>query len=90
MARIEGRGNLKVEVAIVLSEEEAWALDALAGYGTDPFLECFYKHMGTVCLKPYEKGLRTLFDSVRTGEGNVSSLLGRAQKARNVFYEKEG
>jgi len=46
--------------------------------------------MGTVCLKPYEKGLRTLFDSVRTGEGNVSSLLGRAQKARNVFYEKEG
>jgi hypothetical protein len=89
MAKIEGRGTLKAEVVLVLSEEEAGALDALAGYGDDSFIECFYKHMGRVYLEPYERGLRSLLKSVRTGEGCVSSILGRAQKARRIFYGEE-
>jgi len=67
------------------SEIEARALDALAGYGTDAFLECFYKHMGKAYLQPYEKGLIELFDSIR---GEIPPHLNRVDKARKV-YEKD-
>ncbi len=39
MAVIEGRPNVTLELTLRLTEAEAGALDALAGYGTDAFLE---------------------------------------------------
>jgi hypothetical protein len=86
MAKIEGQGTLEVEVVVVLSEEEAGALDALAGYGADAFLKVFYEKLGRAYLEPYERGLRSLFDSVKNGPVNVSSVLDRAEKARHAFY----
>lgn len=41
------------------------ALDALAGYGTDEFLNTFYKHMGLAYLKPFEDDLRELFEKIK-------------------------
>ncbi len=74
-----------MEVTIRLTEAEAGALDALAGYSVDEFLKVFYEKMGRAYLEPYEAGLRTLFDSVRSGSASVRSLLERAQQARQVF-----
>lgn len=47
-----------------LSESEMRALDALVGYGTQPFLDVFYEKMGRNYLEPHEAGLRALFSSV--------------------------
>jgi hypothetical protein len=85
MARIEGRPTISSTVVIALTEEEAGALDALAGYGSDAFLKAFYVHMGEAYLKPYEKGLRSLFDAVRNGPCSVQNVLDRTRDARQVF-----
>ena len=58
--------KLTVTVELIqLDELEVRALDALAGYGTDPFIEAFYKVMGKSYLEPYEDGLRSFLDGVR-------------------------
>lgn len=61
MAKIEGRPKVTMTVSIALTEEEACALDALAGYGVDEFLRIFYEKMGRAYLQPHEAGLRSLF-----------------------------
>lgn len=65
---MKARPNVAVtfKVTMELTESEARALDALAGYGTDEFLKVFYQHLGKAYLSPYEHGLRTLFDSVKS------------------------
>lgn len=85
MAKLEGRASINVAIVMVLSEAEAAALDALAGYGVEPFLEVFYKHLGESYLKPYESGLRSLFESVRSGPASVSGTLDKLKDARGVF-----
>lgn len=85
MAQLEGRAELRALIVIVLSEAEAGALDALAGYGTDAFLEVFYEKLGKAYLKPYESGLRSLFDSVRNGPCSVRGILDSARDAKAVF-----
>ena len=85
MARIEGKPSIAATIIISLTEAEAGALDALAGYGTDQFLEAFYQKLGKSYLQPHESGLRSLFASVRTGDCSVENILRRAEDARKVF-----
>lgn len=85
MAKIDGRAGIQATITLALSEAEAGALDALVGYGIEPFLEMFYAKLGRAYMEPYEKGLRSLFESVRRGEASVSSFLHKAQDARDVF-----
>lgn len=85
MAKFEGRPSISASIVIVLTEEEAGALDALAGYGTQPFLDAFYREIGSSYLAPYEGGLRSLFDSVRNGPCSVRAILQKAREARQVF-----
>lgn len=85
MAKVIGSGEIKGEVTLLLSEAEAKALDALVGYGPEPFLKVFYEHLGKAYLQPHERGLKSLFESVRTGEGSVSNFLKRIHDARDVF-----
>lgn len=89
MAKVIGYGEIKGEVTLVLSEDEAKALDALVGYGHKNFLEVFYAHLGKAYLQPHERGLKSLFESVRTGEGSVSNFLKRIHDARDVFTGKK-
>ena len=84
MAKIEGRTQIHAEITFILTEQEAAALDALAGYGDDVFLKCFYEHMGRAYLQPHEAGLRSLLRSVRTGEASVGRVLERFKNARMV------
>jgi hypothetical protein len=89
MAQLESRPTVKLDIVIRLTEEEA---GALAGYGVEEFIKVFYEHLGKAYLEPYEKGLRSLFKSVRgsdAGALGLSSYLQRAKTARNTFRDEE-
>lgn len=58
------RTSVRYTVSIELTECEARALESFAAYGTEGFLEAFYKHLGRCQLAPYEAGVRTLFDRI--------------------------
>jgi hypothetical protein len=82
MAKLEQRPEVGLKVTLVLDEAEARALDALAGYGDDAFLQVFYKHLGGAYLRPHEKGLRSLLIGARA---TLMPILGRLDKARKAF-----
>ena len=65
MATVITNKNFKFEIKLTLSEEEARALDAIAGYGTQEFLDVFYQYLGTHYLERNEDGLRTLFLTIQ-------------------------
>lgn len=84
MAKIQGQPSVALHVTLQLSEPEAAALDALAGYGTEPFLKVFYEHMGKSYLQPHEAGLISLFAAA----GHLlPPLLNRARVAREAFHK---
>lgn len=87
MARIGCKPTISARITIELSEDEAYALDAIVGYGADSFLKVFYEHMGEHYLKPHEAGLRSLFESVRTGDARVMGFLNAASEARKLFSD---
>ena len=78
--------TVQLEVVIKLTEEEARALDALAGYDIEATLRTFYKFLGQAYLKPHEAGLRTLFDALRT---KLPPILNRMDEARKVFLKPD-
>jgi len=58
---IKIKTNVEITAEICFNECELRALDALAGYGIEQFLEVFYSKLGTHYMKPYERNLRELF-----------------------------
>jgi hypothetical protein len=54
--------TVEFKVTLELNEAEARALEAIIGYGYQPFLKMFYEHMGKSYLSPYEKGAISLFE----------------------------
>lgn len=61
-------------VPMELSENELRALDALVGYGFDPFMKCFYEHMGKAYLEPFEGDLRELFNKIEALRPQVDEI----------------
>lgn len=61
-------------IDLELSEGEARALDALAGYGADAFLKTFYEHMGRAYLEPFEKDLRQLFTKIEELRSPIAKI----------------
>jgi hypothetical protein len=82
MAEILQLTKVEVTATMKFSEAELRALDALVGYGCDPFLKVFYEKLGKHYMQPHEAGLRTLFESVRE---TVPAILRRTDDARRVF-----
>lgn len=76
--------ELSVSVTIKINEIEARALDALAGYGDDEFIKMFYKNLGKSYMQPYEEGLRSFLDSIRSA---VSPALNHIDAARQFIRE---
>lgn len=82
--KIQGRPNLDLLVTISLTETEARALDALAGYSIESFLQVFYHGMGEAYLKPHEEGLRSLFKAIRDTSG-IGVILSRMTLCREAW-----
>lgn len=76
----------KYNVHLVLSEGEAKALEAICGYGPDEFIKWFYAHMGKHYLKPYEEGMRSLFNTVR---GELPRQISKINKVRKFVKENQ-
>lgn len=75
------RTTVDVQVTITLNEDELGALDALAGYSVESFLDVFYKQMGRAYLQPHEKGLRSFLAAVR----GCAGLSSEAQECRDFM-----
>lgn len=82
MAEIIQKAKIEATATMRFSESELRALDALVGYGIDPFLTAFYEKMGKTYMQPHEAGLRTLFESIRS---IVPGILSRTEDAKRVF-----
>lgn len=78
------RMRVEIELDMTLNESEIGALNALAGYGVDPFIETFYEKMGRSYLEPYEKGLRSLFSKIRN---TTPTPMTRIKKARKILED---
>lgn len=66
--------RVTAEAVMTLDHEELRALDALVGYGIDPFIKLFYKHMGEAYLKPHEAGLRSFLKTAAHASAGVRAV----------------
>jgi len=64
--QIKPKVTLDIEVTLKMTYEEACALNEMVKYGSKAFLEGYYKQLGKSYLQPYEKGVISLFETVRT------------------------
>ena len=85
MAKIEEKSSVQVEAKFTVSEGELRALEALAGYGDDAFIEMFYKTLGKTYLQPHEKHLREFLKSIRS---IATPILSRTDAARKAFNKE--
>ncbi len=86
MRRLIQAPHVETRATIELSEMEMRALDALIGYGIQPFLDVFYKNLGKHYMQPCEAGLRSLF---KTLGSEIPNVLRRADAARQAFALEE-
>lgn len=86
MENIKIKPRLTFTVPIELSEGEAMALDALAGYGFKEFTDCFYKHMGTAYLKPYEADLKNLFEKIESIRPAIAEIKESRKKLETINH----
>lgn len=82
MKRFIQQPHVETRATIELSEVEMRALEAMIGYGVQPFLDVFYQHLGKHYLKPHEAGIRSLFKTIGS---DIPDVLRRADAARQAF-----
>lgn len=76
-----------VRVHFEVDEEEARALDDLAGYGDDAFIKAFYENLGKAYMEKHEAGLRRFLQSIRRVVGPGLSAI---DEARDKMKRKKG
>lgn len=80
--KIKSGASMEFQVILRLTEIEARALEGLTGYSMDDFIKVFYEKLGKHYLGPHEKGLRSLFKTIRE---EIPSHLSRFDEARKIF-----
>lgn len=83
--KISAVPRIELQVLFNVSEDEARALHALAGYGDDEVVRVFYTYLGRSYMEPHENGLRTLLATIRE---QMPAILDRVDGARRAFAEK--
>lgn len=84
---LKGMASVHFELQLTIGESAARALEALAGYGDNEFLELFYAKLGQSYLKPHESALRELFSAVRE---QLPSQLYAVKEARGRIMKAAG
>lgn len=64
--KLNSKIGLTITVSIELTLPEAKALKEMIKYGHKSFLEGYYKQLGRSYMQPHEKGLISLFDTIRS------------------------
>lgn len=80
--KIKSQSTYSVEITLVLTETEARALAVLPSYGTDNFLKYFYEKLGRHYLEPHEKGLVSLFETIKQ---ELPKHLSKSDKVREII-----
>lgn len=83
---IKSSSKIVTEIQLSLTEGEAHALQALACYGHKVFLKFFYEHLGTHYLKPHEKDLISLFDTIKS---ELPQHLDKVKECREMIASKK-
>lgn len=65
-AEIKAKLELEIKVQLELTLPEARALSEIVKYGSKAFLEGYYKQLGKSYLQPHEKGVISLFETVKS------------------------
>ncbi len=79
--KVQGIPTVTLDITIRLTEDEAGAIGAMAGYGDDAFVKAFYAHLGKTYMERHEAGLRSFLKTARGLDGWVE----RAIIARKAF-----
>jgi len=82
MAEIKSISRQSFTLHFVMTEDEAGALHDIAAYGTDAFLGVFKEKLGKHYIQKHEKGLISLFESIRA---ELPKHFSRFDEARKVF-----
>ena len=78
-ALVKSKIEFDVKITLELTLTEARALSQMVRYGSKAFLEGYYKQLGKSYLQPYEKGIVSLFETVK------DSLPGELKKANEYI-----
>jgi hypothetical protein len=78
------KASIEFRILLTLTIDEAAALNAIAGYGTDAFLKVFYQEMGKAYLEDYEDDLRTLFDKL---QNEIPLEISKIEEARAMINQ---
>lgn len=81
--------HVTATAVLTLDLEELRALEALTGYGVDPLLKLFYKHMGEHYLRPHENGLRS-FMKTAAQAASVTRAVDDAQRDLDEWRIEKG
>ena len=57
------KATITYSCSLTLTEDEARAMEALAGYNHDVFIQVFYEHLGEHYMRPHELGLRSVLEA---------------------------
>ena len=64
-AELKSTLDLKINITLDLTLAEARALNEITGYGVKEFLAGYYKQLGKSYLQPHEKGVISLFETIK-------------------------
>jgi hypothetical protein len=84
----QAKAEVNFTIKFTLTQSEAAALEAIAGYGHEPFLKVFYEHMGKSYLQPHEVGMKNLFARIKETLPREISKIDAAREAINEALSK--
>lgn len=77
------KAQVEFSISLTLTVGQAKALDAIVGYGVEPFLKVFYEHMGKSYLQPHETEMKKLFEQIKEELPKEVHKIETARKAIN-------
>jgi hypothetical protein len=80
--KVLSHSKLEGTITLTLSELEARALRGITLYGSEGFLKVFYDKLGKSTVQPYEKGIISLFETIRK---ELPQHLDKFDKARKAL-----
>ncbi len=68
-AEVKARIVLDIKIKVELTVEEARALKAIVGCGSDNFIAVYNEKLGRSYIQPYEHGVKSLFATLKESLG---------------------